>query len=69
MHSLYNFACLCAKSLRMYLTLCKPMDCILQTPLSTEFSKQVYWSGLPCPPPGDLSDPGTEPMPLTSNLH
>ena len=25
------------------------------------FSKQDYWSGLPCPPPGDLSDPGIEP--------
>ena len=25
------------------------------------FSRQEYWSGLPCPPPGDLPDPGTEP--------
>ena len=25
------------------------------------FFRQEYWSGLPCPPPGDLSDPGTEP--------
>ena len=24
------------------------------------FSGQVYWSGLPCPPPGDLPDPGTK---------
>ena len=30
------------------------------------FSKQEYWSGLPCPPPGDLPDPGIEPMSLTS---
>jgi len=30
------------------------MDCILQTPLSTGFSKQEHWSGLPCPPLGDL---------------
>jgi len=22
------------------------------------FSRQVYWSGLPCPPPGDLPNPG-----------
>ena len=29
-----------------------------QAPLSMEFSRQEYWSGLPCPPPGDLSDPG-----------
>ena len=26
-----------------------------------EFSRQEYWSGLPCPPPGDLSNPGIEP--------
>ena len=37
-----------------------------QAPLSMGFSKQEYWSGLPCPPPGDLPDPGTEPRSLTS---
>ena len=26
------------------------------------FSRKEYWNGLPCPPPGDLSDPGVEPM-------
>ena len=26
-----------------------------------EFSRQEYWSGLPCPPPGDLPSPGIEP--------
>ena len=26
------------------------------------FSRQGYWSGLPCPPPGDLPDPGIEPV-------
>ena len=31
-----------------------------QAPLSIEFSRQEYWSGLPFPPPGDLSDPGIE---------
>ena len=30
------------------------------------FSQQEYWSGWPCPPPGDLPDPGMEPMSLTS---
>ena len=29
-----------------------------QAPLSLEFSRQEYWSGLPFPPPGDLLDPG-----------
>ena len=33
----------------------------LQAPLSLEFSRQEYWSGLPVPSPGDLPDPGIEP--------
>ena len=37
-----------------------------QAPLSMGFSRQEYWSGLPCPPPEDLPDPGTEPVSLTS---
>ena len=32
-----------------------------QAPLSMGFSRQEYWSGLPCPPPGDLPKPGIEP--------
>ena len=32
-----------------------------QAPLSMEFSRQEYWSGLPFPPPGDLPDSGVEP--------
>ena len=40
----------------------------LQAPLSMGFSRQGYWSGLPCPPPGDLADPGTEPWSLMSPL-
>ena len=32
-----------------------------QAPFSMGFSRQEYGSGLPCPPPGDLSDPGIEP--------
>ena len=31
-----------------------------QASLSMGFSRQEYWSGLPCPPPGDLPDPGIE---------
>ena len=31
---------------------------------SMEFSRQEYWSGLPFPPPGDLPDPGIEPISL-----
>ena len=37
-----------------------------QAPPSFRFSRQEYWSGLPCPPPGDLPDPGIEPASLRS---
>ena len=30
------------------------------------FPKQEYWSGLPCPPPGDIPDPGIKPASVTS---
>ena len=33
-----------------------------QAPVSMAFSRQWYWSGLPCPPPGDLPDPGNKSM-------
>ena len=32
-----------------------------QSPLSLGFSRQEYWSGLPCPPPGNLPNPGVDP--------
>ena len=34
---------------------------VLVTPLSMEFSRQEYWSGLPFPSPGELPNPGIEP--------
>ena len=37
-----------------------------QVPLPMGFSRQEYWSGLPCPPPGDLPEPGIKPTSLTS---
>ena len=37
-----------------------------QAPLSMGFSRQEYWSGLPCLPPGGLPDPGIEPASFTS---
>ena len=33
-----------------------------QAPLSMGVSRQEYWSGLLCPPPGDLPNPGIEPI-------
>ena len=48
---------------QLCLTLCDPLDCVAhQAPLSMGFSRQGYWSGLPCPPPGDLPDPGIKPV-------
>ena len=43
--------------------LCDPVGwtVALQAPLSMGFSRQEYWGGLPCPPPGDLPNPGIKP--------
>ena len=38
-----------------------------QAPLSMGFPRQEYWSGLPCPPPGDLPDPGIKRTSLMSS--
>ena len=43
-----------------------PWTVAYQVPLSMGFSRQKYWSGLPCPPPGDLPNPGTKPTSLMS---
>ena len=42
-----------------------PWTIARQAPLSIGFSRQEYWSEVPCPPPGDLPDPGIEPVSLT----
>ena len=44
-----------------------PWTVTSQAPLSMEFSRQEYWSGLPFLPPRDLPIPGIEPMSLTSS--
>ena len=43
-----------------------PWTVARQDPLSTGFSRQEYWSGLPLPPLGDPPDPGIEPTSLKS---
>ena len=51
--------CMCVLSLvRLFAT---SWTVALQAPLSMGFSRQEYWSGLPCPPPGDLPDPKIKP--------
>ena len=39
-----------------------PWTMACQVPLSMGFSRQEYWSGVPFPSPGDLPDPGIEPL-------
>ena len=61
---LWLHSCECARVLshfscvRLFVT---PWTVARQAPLSMGFSRQEYWSGLPCPSPGDLPDPGIEP--------
>ena len=58
---LADSACMHAKSLQSCLTLYDPM--VYSPPGSSVhgFSRQEYWSGLPCSPPGDLPDLGSNP--------
>ena len=48
----------CFSHARLFVTLCTVAH---QAPLSIGFSRQEYWSELPCPPPGNLPDPGIKP--------
>ena len=58
-----TFGCSCAcvlscfSHVRLFVT---PRSVARQAPLSMRFSRLEYWSGLPCPPPRDLPDPGIE---------
>ena len=49
------------KSLSRVQLFATPWTVAYQAPLSMEFSRQEYWSGLPFPSPGDLPDSGSEP--------
>ena len=48
---------------RLFVT---PLTVAHQAPPSMGFSRQEYWSGFPCLPPGDLPYPWIEPMSLAS---
>ena len=53
--------------IQLFLIICDLMDC--SPPGSIDFSRQEYWSALPFPTPGDLPDPGIEPIsPLSPAL-
>ena len=53
--------CVCAQLLGCLQLFATPWTIACQAPLSMEFSRQEYWSGLPFPSPGDLPDPVIEP--------
>ena len=57
------WACLMSCESRSVVSICDPMDCSLSgsSALSMEFSRQEYWSGLPCPPLGDFPTQGSNP--------
>ena len=56
---MYECVCLLLSHVQLFVT---PWTVACQAPLSMEFSRQGYWNGLPFPSPGDLPDPGMEPM-------
>ena len=53
--------CCCCLVTKLWPTLLWPHGLDWQAPLFMGFSRQEYWSGLPCPPPGNLPNPGIEP--------
>ena len=53
--------CVCAWLLSCVRLFATPWTIAHQAPLSMGVSRQEYWSGLPCPPPGDLPNPGIKP--------
>ena len=59
--------CMHAQSLQLCPTLCNPMDVASQAPLSMGFSRQIYWTEFPWPPPGDLPDSGIKPVSAVSH--
>ena len=56
--NLHTWVHVCVLSYQLCPTLATLWTVAHQAPLSMGFSRQEYWSGLPCPPPGDLPDPG-----------
>ena len=52
---------MCAQLLQSCLPLGDPMDCCLPAFSVHGILQAEYWSGLPCPPPGDLPNSGIKP--------
>ena len=61
----YKCVCVCVCMLRHFSHVSLFMilwTVACQAPVSMGFSREEYWSGYPCPPAGDLPNPGIEPM-------
>ena len=68
--NIYVYVCVCVQvSACSVVSLCDPIDCSPQAPLSMGFSRQEHWSGFPFPPPGDLSNPGLHCKPIFFFYH
>ena len=65
-YALVYLTCLCDRLLSYVRLFAFPRTIDCKAPPPKEFSRQEYWSGLPCPPPGNLSDPGIEPVSFMS---
>ena len=59
-----KYNCCCCLVAEFCPTLCDPMECTCQAPLSMEYTRQEDWSELPFPSPGNLHDPGIKPRSL-----
>ena len=65
MNETQTLDCVCAQSFQLCDS-ATPGIVARQAPLSLGFPRQEHWSGLPCPSPGDLLDPGIKPASLMS---
>ena len=58
---MYTLCCVLCLVTQSCPTLCDPMNCSPPGSSSMGILQERNWSGLPCPPPGDLSNPGIKP--------
>ena len=65
---MYVCVCVCVQLLNHVRLFVTPWTVARQAPLSIEFSRQEYYSGLPFPTLGNLPNSGTEPMCLVSSV-
>ena len=62
--------CVCVCEVASVMSNCTTLwTAALKTPLLVGFYRQEHWSGLPCPPPGDLPNPGIKPTSLTTRVN